>query len=99
MREKERQELKERIYELMNGLRDLESYPLEESKYVENEFEEDKACGRAYREVVAANMRLCERLYSEKGDSDIEIIIDNLMLIAHHLCMKMFDYGEIFSNR
>ncbi len=98
MREKERQELKERIYELMNGLRDLEAYPTEESKFVENEFEEDKVCGKAYREVVEANMRLCERLNSEKGDSDIEIIIDNLMPIAHHLCMKMFDYGELFSN-
>lgn len=98
MREKERQEFKERIYGLMNGLLDLESYPTEESRYVEDEFGEDKSCCIAYRKVMEANIRLCERLYSENGDPDVESIIDNMMYISYHLCMKMFDYGEFFSD-
>lgn len=95
---KEKQELKEQIYSLMNGLLDLENHPVEESRYVEDEFGEDKICGIAYREVMEANRRLCERLCTEKGDPDVELIIDRMMCISYHLCMKMFDYGEFFSD-
>lgn len=95
---KRRQELKEQIYGLMNGLLDLENHPVEESRFVEDEFTEDKICGIAYHEVMEANMRLCERLCSEKGDPDVDIIIDRMMCISYHLCMKMFDYGEFFSD-
>ena len=99
MREEERKELKERIYGLMNGLLDLEAHPVAESRFVEDEFGEDKVCGMAYRSVMEANQRLCERLYSENGDPDVESIIDNMMCISYHLCMKMFEYGEFFSRR
>lgn len=95
----DRRELKERIYGLMNGLLDLEAHPVEESRYVEDEFVEDKVCGIAYREVLEANERICQRLHSGEADPDVEIIMDGMMRITYHLCMKMFDYGAFFADQ
>lgn len=98
MQEKTEEELKERIYGLMNGLLDLENYPVKESSLVEDEFAEDKPCGIAYRKVLEANIRLCGRLGTGEEDPDVGAIIDNMAFITHHLCMKMFDYGKLFSK-
>lgn len=38
--DKQSTEFKSLIYDLMNGSLDLEHFPVEESKYVENEYEE-----------------------------------------------------------
>lgn len=93
---KEENEFKKTIFELMNGLLNLESYPVTESKYVANEFEEGKFCDIAYEEVYNANRRLCQRLGVEE-DQDIETIINNLLDISEYLCYKMYDYGSFFS--
>lgn len=39
--DKQSTEFKSLIYDLMNGSLDLEHFPVEESKYVENEYEEE----------------------------------------------------------
>lgn len=80
----------------MNGSLDLEKYPVPESKIVENEYEEGKVCGVLYREVYYANRRVCEKLGVEE-DSDVEIIIRNLLEIAEYQSLKMYDYGRTFS--
>ena len=30
---------------------------------------------------------------------DVEIIMDGMMRITYHLCMKMFDYGAFFADQ
>ena len=45
------EEFKEMIYNLMIGAFDLEHYPIEESQYVANEYEEGEFCSKAYEEV------------------------------------------------
>ncbi|MEZ3435015.1 MAG: hypothetical protein K1W34_10430 [Lachnospiraceae bacterium] len=89
-------EFKKRVFDLMNGSLDLEKYPVPESKIVENEYEEGKVCGVLYREVYYANRRVCEKLGVEE-DSDVEIIIRNLLEIAEYQSLKMYDYGRTFS--
>lgn len=88
-------QLKQRVFDLMNGSLDLEHYPVPESEIVDNEFEEGKMCGVLYREVYHANRRICERLGVEE-DADVEIIIRNLLKIGEYQCMKMYDYGRFF---
>lgn len=86
---------KQRIFDLMNGSLDLESYPVSESEIVKNEFEKGKICERLYREVYDANRRICEKLKVEE-DSDVELIIRNLLELGEYQSMKMYDYGRIF---
>ncbi len=93
---KDSAEFKKRVFDLMNGSLDLEKYPVPESKIVENEYEEGKVCGVLYREVYYANRRVCEKLGVEE-DSDVEIIIRNLLEIAEYQSLKMYDYGRTFS--
>lgn len=93
---KEETELRQMIFDLMNGSIDLKSYPVTESKYVANEFERGKFCEIAYEKVYNANRRLCQRLGVEE-DEDIESIINNLLCISKYLCFKMYDYGSYFS--
>ena len=81
-------EFKKRVFDLMNGSLDLEKYPVPESKIVENEYEEGKVCGVLYREVYYANRRVCEKLGVEE-DSDVEIIIRNLLEIAEYQSLKI----------
>lgn len=47
-------EFKQLIYDLMNGSLDLENNVIEESKYVEDEFSEEKVCQTAYAEILDA---------------------------------------------
>ncbi|MCI8454703.1 MAG: hypothetical protein HFE84_08840 [Lachnospiraceae bacterium] len=93
------EEQKTLVYDLMNGSLNLDEEPIEESKYVENEFAKGSRCEELYREVYEANKRLCERLGADDVgcDDDVELIIDNLLEIANHLSMKMFDYGHLFA--
>ena len=56
-------------------------------------------CDRAYNEVYDANRRVCERLDLEEDDDDVECIISNLLGIAKHISMKMYDYGEYYANK
>lgn len=90
-------EFKQRIYNLMIDSLDLDNYPVEESKIVENEFTEGKLCDKAYSEIFEANRRLCKKLGVEE-DEDIETIIENFDRIAEHLCMRMYEYGCKFSD-
>ena len=95
--ERDDKELKQRIYDLMNGNLDLNSFSYSEGQIVENEFADGKLCGRLYEEVYSANCRLCKRLGVEE-DHDVETIISNLLDIGKYECMKMYDYGILFSK-
>ena len=97
--DKNSQEFKNLIYDLANGSLDLERFPVAESKYVENEYEEGKLCSRLYSEMCDAYERICVRLGKpDQEDRDVEIIIDNLLDIGKHLSMKMYDYGYFFQT-
>lgn len=98
--DKQSTEFKSLIYDLMNGSLDLENFPVEESKYVENEYEEGKKCDELYFGMLDAYERICERLGKQGSeDYDIEIIINNLLDIGKHLSMKMYDYGWFFATQ
>lgn len=94
---RDKDEFKCLIYELLIGVRNLEEYPVEESEVVQDEFKEGLYCSNAYEKVYNANHRLCERLNVDE-DEDVECIISNLLNIAKHLSMKMYDYGEYYAN-
>ena len=96
---KDKEQFKCLIYDLMMGSRNLEDYPVKESEVVTNEFEEGMYCDRAYNEVYDANRRVCERLDLEEDDDDVECISSNLLGIAKHISMKMYDYGEYYANK
>lgn len=96
--ERDDKELKQKIYDLMNGNLDLNSFSYPESQIVENEFADGKPCSRLYEEVYSANCRLCKRLGVEE-DYDVETIISNLLDIGKYECMKMYDYGILFSKK
>ena len=95
--EKNSMEFKRMIYELMNGALNLEEYPVPEGEIVKNEFEENGVCGILYKEVFDANRRICER-FGVGEDKDVEKIISNLLQIGEYECMKMYDYGALFSK-
>lgn len=95
--EKNSIEFKRMIYELMNGTLDLERHPVPESRIVKNEFEDGGMCSNLYKEVFEANRRICERFGLEE-DKDVEIIISKLLQIGEYECMKMYDYGALFSK-
>ncbi|WP_242964018.1 hypothetical protein [Blautia pseudococcoides] len=97
MMEKNSMEFKRMLYELMNGTLDLETHPVPESRNVKNEFEEGGVCGELYKEVFEANRRICER-FGVPEDKDVEIIISKLLQIGEYECMKMYDYGALFSK-
>ena len=54
--DKSSKEFKNLIYDLANGSLDLEHFPVAESKYVENEYEEGKLCSRLYSEMCDDNL-------------------------------------------
>lgn len=93
-----KEEFKRLIYELMIGARNLEDYPVEESKIIVDEFKDGMYCSNAYEEVYKANQSLCGRLNTDE-DKDVECIISNLLSIAEHLSMKMYDYGEYYAKK
>lgn len=87
---------KQTIYELINGSRNLDEYPVKESDSVVNEFEVGSFCSNAYKEVYEANQRVCKRLGIEE-DEDIDCIIFNLHKITEYISKKMYDYGEQYA--
>lgn len=95
---KDKEEFKCMIYELVIGARNSEIYPIKESEEVVNEFEVGKYCSNAYEEVYKANQAICERLNVDE-DEDVECIVSNLLGIAKHLSMKMYDYGEYYAKK
>lgn len=95
---KKNQDFKELIYNLMMGTYNLQEYFVKESQYIQNEFENEKFCNQAYEQIFYANRRICDRL-NENEDKDVECIISNFFEITHHLCMKMYDYGVLNSQR
>lgn len=97
--DKNSKEFKNLIYDLANGSLDLEHFPVAESKYVENEYEEGKLCSRLYSEMCDAYERIRVRLGKpDQEDRDVEIIINNLLDMGKYLSMKMYDYGYLFST-
>lgn len=89
------EKLKHLIYDVMNGQLTINPIPLND--IVENEFEVGKPCCEAYNSIYITNQKLCDRLGVEE-DGDIEFIIDCFFSITEHMCMKMFDYGVLFSS-
>ena len=85
------EEFKTKIYDLMNGIYNLEEYPVAESSLVKDEFAEGEYCEKLYSQMLEAYERVCRRL-GKPGteDEDVEIIISNLMSIGRHQSMKMF---------
>ena len=50
--------------------------------------------------MLEAYERVCRRLGKPGTENeDVEIIISNLMSIARHQSMKMFEYGVLFTER
>lgn len=96
--EKNREELKKMVYDLMNGSLELDLCTAPEKELVVYEYADGGKCKQLYDEVFAANRRICQRLGVEE-DGDVEIIIRNLLNIGEHLSMKMYDYGEYFSQK
>ena len=94
--QKNDEDFKKLVFDLMNGSLNLEQYPVEESKYVKNEFFLGGFCDEAYRRVYNANRRLCKKLGVEE-DRDVESIITDLIDIGEYLAMKMYYYGKFFS--
>lgn len=94
----DREEWKEAVFEMMNGTYDLERFPIEESMLIQDEFADGMCCEHMYEEVYQAKQRLYKRIGTTE-DADVELIIANLQEIGHHLAMKMYDYGEKFSDK
>lgn len=92
------EEWKNLVYDLVNGTYDLEHYPIEESKYIKNEFAEGEFCAMTYDMVHETKLRIYKKL-GVAEDSDVELLIALLEQINHHLAMKMYDYGELFSKK
>lgn len=96
--EKNREEFKKMVYNLMNGSLELNLCTMPEKELVVNEYATGSKCEQLYDEVFAANRRVCQKLGVEE-DRDVEIIICNLLNIGEYLSMKMYDYGEYFSQK
>ena len=98
--DKQSSDFKTLNFDLANGSLDLEHFPVEESKYVENEYEEGKPCYKLYAGMYDAYERICHRLVkTDTEDRDVEIIINNLLEIGRHLSLKMYDYGWFFAKQ
>lgn len=96
--EKNKEEFKKNVYELMNGSVELDLCTAPEKEVVVNEYATGSKCEQLYKEVFEANRRICQKL-GVAEDRDVEIIINNLLRIGEHLSMKMYDYGEYFSKK
>lgn len=93
-------EFRELIFDLVCGNLNVDENSVPESALVKNEFEYGGKCDLAYDRILDAYSRLCARLGVEEwADSDIEIIIDELMSIGKHTALKMFEYGLYFGRR
>ena len=65
---------------------------------VENAFETGEPCEALYASAYAAYQRICDRLGVRDEDADLETIFQSFLEINHILCIKMFHYGNVFSN-
>lgn len=88
-------EFKELIYDLMNGMMELNEAPSELRGVIENEFEIGKVCEEAYQNIYDAYHHICEK-FCVSEDKDVETILTNYSLITRFLSMKMYDYGSLF---
>jgi hypothetical protein len=61
---------------------------------VENAYADGGECDRLYNEMSQAYERLRDRLGVVDEDTDVEIIINNLLRIQYILCEKMFRCGQ-----
>ena len=84
--------LVENVYEAVLGVYADEGDYVIQNVRIQNEFEEGKPCSEAYKQVYAANRRLCERLGVDE-DPDVEMIIDSMFEIMRTVGEKMFAYG------
>lgn len=66
---------------------------------VEDLFAAGKPCQRWYCDMLAAYMRLRDRLGVEDEDQDVETIINSLLSIQRELCGKMYEYGAAFGHK
>ena len=88
-----------RVYALMNGTYDQTIVQIREGTYVKNEFEKGSQCDHWYAEVMEAYSRLCGRLgVQEHHDTDVEIIIQNMLCIERYLALRMFEYGQQYEQ-
>ncbi len=93
-------EFRQKIYDLVNGYIDLSKDAIPESAFVTDEFATGSFCSSSYGKVLDAYSRLCKRLNAGNGeDEDVEIIIDELNSIMHHISLKMFAYGVFFARQ
>ncbi len=93
-------EFQEKIYDLVNGFWDIDSFPVPESVFVKDEFAAGSCCNIAYGKALEAYARLCLRLQSDTGeDSDVEIIINEMHTVMKHIALQMFRYGVFFTRR
>ena len=77
-------DIAELVYESLIGER------VDPIKEVSNAFEPGSYCEVLYQEMLDAYDRLRERLGVVDEDSDVEQIIDSLLLIQRELCLEMF---------
>lgn len=84
--------LKEIVYQIMNGDIDVKEFSLPWELMVEDEFDENKECGKLYNEVFEAKIRLADQL-GEDENPNVEHIIDHMSRITKILAFKMYDYG------
>ena len=89
--------LVENVYEAVCGEYADEADYVIQNVRIQNEFEEGKPCGEAYKRVYESNRRLCERLGVDE-DPDVEIIIDSMFEITRTVGEKMFEYGAVYEK-
>lgn len=93
---KDSQEFKTMIYELMNGFITEEAAAESEVLGVHNEFQKGKMF-----ECSERLYRAKDRIYDKLGvddDPDIEIMLECFEKITEGLCYKMYDYGRKFAD-
>lgn len=87
---------KERIYNLMCGYYDLDTFSAKEGMLVKNEFEDGSDCQKLLEEIYVARLRLLERLNTEE-DKDILEIVEGYEKLCRFLAYKMYEYGTLFA--
>ena len=90
-------ELVENVYEAVLGAYADEADYVIQNVRIQNEFEEGRPCGEAYKRVYEANRRLCERLGVDE-DPDVETIIHSMFAIMRTVGEKMFEYGGVYEK-
>ena len=94
---KKEKEKKEKIFDLMTGSLVLETLDESERNLVADEFAKGEPCELLYNDIYAAKCRIYDRL-GVREDSDVELIISNLLDIGKKLAMKMYDYGALYGT-